>query len=153
MKKINDFRGKYAFLSNYYNSPVHQELPDGTIIDYPTIEHAFQATKTKDIKMRQRIAAAKTPGEAKKIGRHVQLRSDWNEIKTDVMLSFVRAKFTWPDLQAKLLATGDAYLEEGNTWGDRIWGTVDGEGENRLGKILMQVRDEARKGQLPIFNE
>lgn len=67
------------------------------------------------------------------------------------MLSLVRGKFQWPNLQEKLLATGDAYLEEGNTWGDRIWGTVDGQGENRLGQILMQVREEARQGKLPIY--
>ena len=69
------------------------------------------------------------------------------------MLSLIRGKFQWPDLQVKLLATGDAYLEEGNTWGDRIWGTVDGQGENRLGKILMQVRDEARQGDLPVYTD
>ena len=153
IRRINNFRGKYFFLSNYYESPIHQELPDGTIIEYPTVEHAFQACKTLDIKERQRIAACATPGDAKYIGRHVKLRKDWNAIKTDVMLSLIRGKFQWPDLQAKLLATGDAYLEEGNTWGDRIWGTVDGQGENRLGKILMQVRDEARQGDLPVYTD
>ena len=59
------------------------------------------------------------------------------------MYEIVLAKFTQnPDLKEKLLATGDESLEEGNTWGDTIWGTVDGVGENRLGKILMRVRDE-----------
>lgn len=61
------------------------------------------------------------------------------------MLTLIRQKFQRFDLQEKLLATGNAYLEEGNTWGDRIWGTVNGEGENRLGKILMQVRQEIQK--------
>ncbi len=59
------------------------------------------------------------------------------------------AKFTQnPDLLSKLLATGDAELIEGNTWGDRVWG-VDlyrGAGENHLGKILMRIRDELRDG-------
>ena len=65
------------------------------------------------------------------------------EVKDKVMYEIVLAKFTQnPDLKEKLLATGDEYLEEGNTWGDTIWGTVDGVGENRLGKILMRVRDE-----------
>ena len=68
------------------------------------------------------------------------------------MLSFVRAKFTYPDLQEKLLATGDAYLEEGNYWNDTTWGVCNGVGENRLGKILMQVRDEIRRGELKKFN-
>lgn len=87
------------------------------------------------------------------MGRHVKLRKDWNAIKTDVMLSLVRGKFQWPELQKKLLATGDAYLEEGNTWSDTCWGVCDGRGENRLGKILMQVREEARRGELPVFTE
>ena len=73
------------------------------------------------------------------------MRSDWNNIKTAVMLTLIRQKFQLPNLRKKLLATNDIYLEEGNTWGDRIWGTVNGEGENRLGKILMQVREEIRK--------
>ena len=55
----------------------------------------------------------------------------------------VRYKFAHhPELKEKLLATGDAYLEEGNTWGDRIWGVYQGQGENRLGKILMKIRKE-----------
>ena len=65
------------------------------------------------------------------------------------MYEIVLAKFTQnPDLKKKLLATGDEHLEEGNTWGDTIWGTVDGVGENRLGKILMRVRDELKNGWL-----
>lgn len=153
MNKIDKFDGKYAFLSNYYPSPIHQEFINGTIIEYPTVEHAFQATKTTNIELRKRFAQAKTPGEAKRMGRHILLRKDWNEIKDAVMLSYVRAKFTWPDLQAKLLATGNAYLEEGNYWNDTTWGVCNGVGENRLGKILMQVREEARKGQLEKFHD
>lgn len=145
MNKINNFKGKYAFLSNYYPSPIQETLSNGIIIEYPTIEHAFQAAKTTDEKIQQIIAACPAPGDAKKIGRHVQLRKDWNQIKTAVMLTYVREKFKNSDLRQKLLATGNAYLEEGNTWGDRIWGTVNGEGENRLGKILMQVREEIKR--------
>ena len=159
MNKIDCFDGKYAFLSNYYNSPIHQELSDGSIIEYPTVEHAFQAAKTLDINERYYIASLPTPGKAKRAGRNVTLRKDWNQIKTDVMLSFVRGKFEWPDLQKKLLATGDIYLEEGNTWHDNIWGNcscykcANIQGENRLGKILMQVRQEAKEGRLPVFKD
>ena len=142
---INNFKGKYFFLSNYYPSWIHQEFEDGSRIDYPTVEHAFQACKTCDLNLRKKIAAAPSPGAAKKIGRHLQLRDNWNEIKNDVMYSLVRAKFTYPDLQEKLLATGDEELVEGNTWFDTTWGVCNGIGENRLGKILMQVRDEIRK--------
>jgi predicted NAD-dependent protein-ADP-ribosyltransferase YbiA (DUF1768 family) len=60
----------------------------------------------------------------------------------------VRYKFTHhDDLRAKLLATGDSVLEEGNTWGDRIWGVYQGQGDNRLGKILMKIRAELRSAE------
>jgi predicted NAD-dependent protein-ADP-ribosyltransferase YbiA (DUF1768 family) len=69
-------------------------------------------------------------------------------VKFDVMERCVREKFTrHADLRAKLLATGDAVLEEGNDWGDRVWGVYQGQGDNRLGKILMKVRRELRPGR------
>lgn len=65
------------------------------------------------------------------------------------MLQVVRAKFTQnAELADKLLATGDAHLEEGNTWGDRVWGTVNGVGANQLGIILMKIRDEIGKSNI-----
>lgn len=71
---------------------------------------------------------------------------DWEEVKDKVMYEIVLAKFTQnPDLKEKLLATGDEHLEEGNTWGDTTWGTVNGIGENRLGIILMKVRKELQE--------
>jgi predicted NAD-dependent protein-ADP-ribosyltransferase YbiA (DUF1768 family) len=69
-------------------------------------------------------------------------------VKFDVMETCVRYKFEHhSQLRDKLLATGDAVLEEGNDWGDQIWGVVNGAGENRLGKILMNVRDDLRRDQ------
>lgn len=101
--------------------------------------------KTHDVEMKKRIASAATPGAAKYAGRRVALRADWEIVKTDVMLALIRIKFTThPNLGAMLLETGEAMLFEGNKWNDRVWG-VDartGEGENRLGRLLMQVRDE-----------
>jgi ribA/ribD-fused uncharacterized protein len=88
------------------------------------------------------------PSEAKKLGRRVNLRKDWEAVKVKIMEELVRAKFTQnPDLVDKLLATGDAHLEEGNTWGDRIWGTVNDSGANRLGIILMQIRAEIKESR------
>lgn len=85
------------------------------------------------------------PSSAKRKGRHVQLRHDWEKVKFDIMYEICKAKFSQnAELKDKLLATGDEYLEEGNTWGDRIWGTVNGKGQNNLGKILMRVREELR---------
>ena len=116
-------------------------------IIFPTAEHAYQAAKSLDSEQRRRIAALPTPADAKREGRKLKLRDDWETAKFEVMEHVVRYKFTHhAELREKLLATGDAMLEEGNDWGDQIWGTVNGVGENRLGKILMKVRAELREG-------
>ena len=146
MKKIDSFERKYYFLSNFFNSYIY----DGLGVEYPTVEHYFQAAKALDLDTRLKIAAAPTPGEAKSLGRHVNLRPDWNIIKSDVMRFALRVKFSQPSLRDKLLATGDAWLEEGNTWHDNIWGNCKCEkcknivGENRLGRLLMEIREDLR---------
>lgn len=85
------------------------------------------------------------PSQAKKLGRSVSLRPDWEDIKIDIMYNICKAKFTQNEtLKTKLLKTGDATLIEGNTWGDKIWGQVNGVGENNLGKILMRIREELK---------
>jgi hypothetical protein len=83
------------------------------------------------------------PGEAKHRGRNVAIRPDWNKVREDIMYNVVKSKFEQnAELKAMLLATGDEYLEEGNTWGDTTWGTVNGVGKNWLGLILMRLRSE-----------
>jgi ribA/ribD-fused uncharacterized protein len=115
-------------------------------ITYPTVEHAYQSAKTTDMNERRRIAGIKEPGEAKKAGRALKYRADWDEVKFKVMEECLRYKFTQhPELGEKLLATEDAELIEGNTWGDTIWGVSNGVGENRLGKLLMQIRQELKE--------
>lgn len=138
--RIAEFQGEYRFLSNFWPAEVHFEG-----IVYPSSEHAYQAAKSLDPAERKRIAALPTPSAAKKAGAALQLRPNWDTEKFNVMETVVRDKFTRnADLRAKLLATGDAELIEGNTWGDRTWGVYQGKGENRLGKILMKVRTELR---------
>ena len=88
---------------------------------------------------------AGNPGQAKRIGRRIELRPGWDDVRDEIMLDLIRIKFYLPSLATKLLATGDAELVEGNYWGDTYWGVSRGRGENRLGQILMQVRDEIRK--------
>ncbi len=144
---IADFRGDYAFLSNFYACKVEFEGAE-----YPTIEHAFQAAKTPDFDQRRNIRNARTPSEAKRRGRRIKRRADWFDVSLLIMESLVRQKFThYPDLAEKLLATGEAELIEGNNWNDRFYGAVwdshqnSWVGENHLGKILMKVRDELRR--------
>ena len=78
----------------------------------------------------------------KKMGRSVSLRPDWEDIKDDVMLEGLYRKFTNDELAEWLLDTGDEELVEGNWWGDRYWGVCNGIGQNKLGKLLMKVREE-----------
>lgn len=137
MQIISEFKGEYSFLNNYY---LHEINYDGII--YPTNEHAFQAAKTLDLKTRIEISNCATPGQAKEMGNKITLRKDWEEIKSDVMEELCRLKFADPYLKNKLISTQYCYLIEGNHWGDKCWGMVNGEGENRLGKILMKLRDE-----------
>lgn len=87
------------------------------------------------------------PAQAKLAGRNCELRKDWEDIKEQTMYEIVSAKFTQNKNLAKLLLdTGDAYLEEGNWWQDTTWGVCNGVGENKLGKILMRVREELNGG-------
>ena len=138
MEKIDDFRGDYMFLSNFFEAPV-------TIngIKFRNNEAAFQAQKWPS---HANEFANLTASEAKSLGRRVMLRPDWEQVKDVLMYRIVYAKFAQNSaLRERLLKTGDTELVEGNTWGDRYWGVVDGYGENTLGKILMEVRGELRK--------
>lgn len=136
---ITSFSGKWHFLSNFY--PSYIKLDDKT---YDSVEHAYQAAKTEDEEDRNRIRNAPSPGEAKRLGRRVTIRPDWNEVKVDVMLALLRQKFSKSVYKGWLLSTGDAEPVEGNTWGDTFWGVCNGIGENWLGRLIMQVRKESR---------
>lgn len=132
---ITIFKGDYFFLSNFYVAPVVYQG-----IRFENNEAAFQAAKCPE---RMRDFCGLNPQAAKRLGRRVELRPDWEAVKHDVMYQVCKAKFTQnPDLLNKLLATGDAELVEGNTWGDQVWGVCKGVGENHLGKTLMRIRSE-----------
>lgn len=136
---ISKFKGQYAFLSNFFMRPIIWEG-----IEYPSSEHAYQAAKTRDRVIRQRIADLPTAAKAKAAGKRLVVRDDWEVVKVDVMRDIVAIKFRQhPDLAEQLLATGTAELREGNTWGDIFWGVNKyGTGLNWLGRILMDLRLE-----------
>lgn len=135
--EIKEFRGPWRFLSNFYPSEVTYE---GDV--YPTAEHAYQAAKTEDQDVREEIRNLPTPGKARRFGRGVELFDGWEDQKINIMEAVLKDKFGDVMLRDLLLSTGSAYLEEGNNWGDKFWGTVDGEGLNWLGKLLMKIRKE-----------
>lgn len=140
--KITSFRGLFVFLSNFFY--VNVEF-DGEI--YPSVEHAYQAAKTLDLNEREKIRNAKTAKEAKALGYKITLRKDWNDVKVEIMLGLLRQKFKkGTHLSEMLLLTNDAEIIEGNFWGDTFWGVDSTKGgENMLGKLLMQVRQEVRE--------
>lgn len=139
------FRGTWFFLSNFFPCPNGVEF-DRVI--YPTSEHAFVAAKTLSAEERDEVFRCKTAAEAKRLGKTVKLRADWTpEFQLDLMLSLLRSKFARnPELAALLDATGKTELIEINEWHDRFWGVCKGTGQNHLGRLLMQVRDELRRG-------
>ena len=134
---ITRFKGKYEFLSNMYPEVLYV---DGQI--YPSAEHAFQAMKCLDKDDRIAMSLRRSSEEAKKAGRLVDLRPDWEEVKVDMMYKVLKAKFEDPELAQKLRDTGDEELIEGNTWKDTFWGVYKDNGQNMLGKLLMKVRKE-----------
>ncbi len=139
MTTIDRFDGtEYRWLSNFWVSPM---IVDGK--EYGSNEHYYQACKSATEADHEQIRLAATPGLTKKMGKVIDLRPDWEEVKEAVMLTGLRAKFAvGSDLAAKLMATGNAKLIEGNNWSDTYWGVCQGTGKNRLGILLMQVRQE-----------
>jgi ribA/ribD-fused uncharacterized protein len=142
---INKFDKEYEFLSNFYPVTIFWKG-----IKFPTVEHAFVASKSLYPVFWHFIAniPAKYAGTAKRKGRDTPSRKDWEDVKLKFMEEFLRQKFSSPNLKMKLLATRDHELTEGNYWHDNFWGdcyckkckTV--QGMNMLGKLLMKIREE-----------
>ena len=138
-KVIDSFRGEFYWLSNFYSCAVHFEG-----LTFSNTEAAFQAAKTLDMEEREKFVGL-SPLIAKRKGRRVKLRSDWEAVKIEVMREVLRCKFSQnPELKAKLIATGDSELIEGNNWNDRFWGVCRGKGQNHLGRLLMELRAELK---------
>jgi ribA/ribD-fused uncharacterized protein len=132
---------EFGCFSNFWRAPIR--LRGKT---WPTSEHYFQAQKFTGTPREEEIRRAASPMLAARMGRSRRhpLRRDWETIKEVVMREALLAKFTQHvDLRAILLNTGDAILVE-HTENDAYWGDGDGSGRNRLGEILMSVRDELR---------
>jgi len=136
---IDSFSGEYRFLSNFYMIDVEFE---GMV--YRSVEHAYQAAKSTDLSIRKHIQQFLTPGKAKRFGKSIEIREDWERVKVGIMYELIRKKFNNEELKSKLLDTGDLWIIEGNNWNDTFWGYCNGDGRNVLGVILMNVRDELR---------
>lgn len=128
------FRGKYGFLSNFYECDIWWEG-----IRFRSVENAFQAGKSNKRNDWVKISTV-SPAMAKKLGRKVDLIDHWDDIKEIFMLKLLYKKFADPEL-AKMLIDVNEEIVEDNTWGDKYWGVCNGEGKNVLGSLLMEVRD------------
>lgn len=143
MKKNNGtiagFRGDYRFLSNFERCDL---LYKGII--YKSSESAFQAQKTDNEKLKY-IFSKLDARESKVLGREIKLIDDWDMKRIDIMYDVLYEKFSIPKFKSKLLSTGNAKLIESNHWGDDFWGVYKGQGENHLGNILMEIREDIRE--------
>lgn len=137
--KIEQFAGEYRWLSNFWLVEIEYEG-----IKYPSVEHFYVAMKTTDIELRKEISELETSGKAKRFGRTMSIRSDWDDIKVQIMEYGLRQKYSQEPFKSKLLSTVGLDIEEGNTWNDTWWGVnLDtGEGKNILGKLIMKIRGE-----------
>ena len=142
-ESILGFTGEYSFLSNFHPCNI---VFEGKL--YPTVEHAYQAAKSLNQETRDIIRKAADPNLAKRLGQSVVVRSDWNEVKISIMKELIRKKFENPFIRWRLKETNNRPLINENRWNDRFWGVVNGEGENWLGKILEEVREEILQNDL-----
>jgi len=134
---------EYGWLSNFFYSPI---MIGGK--EYKTVEHYYQSRKTDNEEMREWIRNAPKPFLAMRAGRSLRptdgFRDDWEDIKEFVMLTGLRAKFKQNEiLRTKLLNTGSVILHEDNPF-DKYWGM---NGKDRLGKLLMIVREQLRENE------
>jgi N-glycosidase YbiA len=135
---IDCFKNEYRFLSNFWVSDIKYNGKT-----YKTAEHAFQAAKCLYESDAENIWYAAGPADAKKLGRTVVMKPNWENIKIGIMLDILTIKFTENEqLKQKLLNTGTEQLIEGNWWGDTFWGVCNGVGENWLGELLMDIRKD-----------
>lgn len=142
MDAINQFAGAYSWLSNF--APVTIYTTDYI---FPSVEHAYMAAKSADISWKRTCSTGgKTAGQIKKLSRHVPLIPNWDVLRDKFMREYIHQKFQQEPFRTLLLATGDAHIQEGNYWNDKYWGIClkTGMGENRLGKIIMEEREELR---------
>lgn len=142
LKTINGFQGEYRWLSNFWPCTI---VYQGNV--FSTLEHAYQSAKVEELLLKEKIKNCATPSEAKDFFQknNIVVADNWTEQKKlSVMKELLWLKFGGrePFLTQALLLTEDAEIIEDNTWEDRFWGVCNGIGDNHLGKLIMQIREE-----------
>lgn len=141
---IKSFKGEYKVFSNMDEHPIKFNG-----LTYRNSEACFQAQKCSNND--ERLAFTSIDGyTAKKLGRRIKCdMKAWHEVRDYIMFAIQIVKFKqYEEFRTKLLSTGDAEIIEGNDHGDSYWGVNNstGNGLNKLGKILMVIRDLAKGG-------
>lgn len=141
---IKEFREQYRFLSNFWSCEVVLEGDDNI---YPSVEHAYQASKSCLVDQREKIKKLSSPGKAKIYANRIQLGPYWEDSKVRIMKALLEQKFKNDPLRKLLIDTKNALLIEGNHWHDNFWGSCycdkcGDKGKNVLGKLLMEIRNE-----------
>ena len=143
---INNFKGEYEFLSNFYRCRIYYRR-----VGFPTVEHAYQASKTLNSKTINIISNLKASqaAKAKRIGgnpKFTTIKEGFNDLRLSIMETLLIQKFGYQSLKDRLLKTEDQQLIESNYWHDNFWGEClcrkckNETGENNLGKLIMKVR-------------
>lgn len=140
---IKEFQKQHRWLSNFV--PCNVNL-DGVV--YESVEHAYQAAKTINLNERKLFINC-TSGQAKRAGRNITQRHDWEEVKIKVMNDLLKQKFSKEPYKTLLAETGIQHIQEGNRWNDKFWGVClkTGEGRNELGLLIMAIREENLQGE------
>lgn len=138
---IKEFQGEFRWLSNF--TQVAIEL-DGRI--FSSVEHAYMSAKSDDEDWKNFCENTFSAGQVKKASRSIALVDNWEDIKVDIMRECIDQKFNQQFFKAKLLATGDTIIQEGNMWNDKFWGVClkTGKGKNILGKLIMEKRESLK---------
>lgn len=143
---ITEFTEENRWLSNFALVDV---VFDG--VTYPSVEHAYVAAKTLNPEIRKEVSKLNSPGSAKRFGRLMTVRYDWDEVKLGIMESLLKQKFKNKKFADKLFETGDCLIVEGNNWHDNYWGSCSClwcesvQKQNNLGKLLMRIRIDTRQ--------
>jgi len=134
---IKGFFGEYRWLSNFWYSKFNVHG-----LEYETVEHYYQSQKSIHPDEREEIRLCGCPSKAKFLGRKVvDIDPTFMKNRIFIMRMGIECKFDQNyELRDRLISTGYQHLEEANTWGDTFWGTVDGQGTNHLGRLLMEAR-------------
>ena len=143
-ESITGFQGgRWEALSNWFPATV---VWSGK--QYPSVEHAFQAAKAAaEPEQAEAIRKAASPKEAHALGQALSLPPTWERQRLKLMETLLRDKFRRDSaLRERLLRTENKNLIANNKWGEAFWGVSGGNGGNNLGKLLMNLRDEARAG-------